>query len=745
MSDADVAGEIRSVLDDVLEKGPEGLAAGWGACAEAGLLSLAAPERLGGEGLGLAELAVLVHGAAARDRDLPFFETLVCGLLPIVGCGSDEVQQALVPRIVAGDLLVAPALQERGDPLPPVPSVVLADGRLTGTKTGVRRFEELVDARTMLVVTASGPDGPVAVLVEPDSGGVTCTPTFSSSGLAEATYSFESAPVTAVLEGPSGELLRTHFLSGLLTRGSGLLAGARDLTARYVKEREQFGRSLAEFQGVAMQAADVYVTARLLELAADEVTRRVAAREPAETDAAVGAHWFSERGLRALQTCHHLHGGMGVDETYPLHRYFARAKDTARLLGGTEYALARVPVQDRSTVANLELTAEQRAFKAEVRDYFADLVSAEDRLEMMRDRHGEAYHRTIRQMGKDGWMGVGWPTEYGGKGLGGIEQQVFANEAARADVHLPSVTLQTVGPTLQAFGTQKQKDLFLHAILAGEVHFAIGYSEADAGTDLASLRTTARRVSDEADGDHYVVNGQKMWTTGGHAADYVWLAVRTDPEAPKHKGISVLIVDTRDPGYSWTPIITSDGSHHVNATYYTDVRVPADMLVGEENEGWRLITTQLNHERVMLGPAGRIEGLRDLVLAWADGRTDHEGSPLLAVPWVRDTLARATAAFRLNELLNWKVAGAGATGREAVADASASKVFASDEVQSLGLALERIVTTYGDPADPETARLVHYLDATSKRNLVLTFGGGVNEVQRELIAMFGLGLPKVPR
>jgi alkylation response protein AidB-like acyl-CoA dehydrogenase len=207
----------------------------------------------------------------------------------------------------------------------------------------------------------------------------------------------------------------------------------------------------------------------------------------------------------------------------------------------------------------------------------------------------------------------------------------------------------------------------------------------------------------------------------------------------------VLIVDTEDPGYSWTPIITSDGSHHTNATYYHDVRVPVDMLVGEENEGWRLITTQLNHERVMLGPAGRIEGLRDLVVDWARDRTATDGTPLLEIPSVRGVLARATAAFRVNELLNWQVAGAGASGTEAVADSSASKVFASDEVQSLGLALERIVTTYGDPADPETARLVQYLDATSKRNLVLTFGGGVNEVQRELIAMFGLGMPKVPR
>ena len=351
--------------------------------------------------------------------------------------------------------------------------------------------------------------------------------------------------------------------------------------------------------------------------------------KPAGADLAVGAFWFCDRAPAALQTCHHLHGGVGVDETYPLHRYFARVKDLARLLGGTEATLEAVPA-DRTDDANNELTAEQRAFKDEVRAYFSGLVSPEDRLEMMTDRHGEAYHRTIRQMGEDGWMGVGWPEEYGGKGLGGIEQQIFANEAARADVHLPAVTLQTVGPTLQAYGTELQKDMFLKAILAGDVHFAIGYSEADAGTDLASLRTTAKK-----DGDHYVVNGQKMWTTGGHAADYIWLAVRTDTDAPKHKGISVLIVDTKDPGYSWTPIITSDGSHHVNATYYNDVRVPVEMLVGEENEGWRLITTQLNHERVMLGPAGRIEGLRDMVAEWARERTDADGTPLLSLPDVR--------------------------------------------------------------------------------------------------------------
>ncbi|WP_410578754.1 acyl-CoA dehydrogenase family protein [Amycolatopsis sp. lyj-108] len=388
----------------------------------------------------------------------------------------------------------------------------------------------------------------------------------------------------------------------------------------------------------------------------------------------------------------------------------------------------------------IELTSAQHQLRSELRKYFAGLVSADERRAMLRERHGPVYREIVRRMGRDGWLGVGWPEQYGGRGFGEIEQHIFVDEASRADVQLPSVTLQTVGPTLQAFGTEAQKSLFLPKILAGEVHFAIGYTEPDAGTDLAALRTTAVR-----EGDEYVVNGQKIFTTGGHDADYIWLAVRTAPDAPKHKGISILIASTRDPGYSWTPIITCDGAHHVNATYYSDVRVPADMLVGKENEGWRLITTQLNHERVMLGPAGRIGGLHDRVREWAAARKAPDGTPLLQLPDVRAVLAETLATARINELLNWQVAASSATGPVAVADASATKIVGSERIQRLTRRLEEIVARHGDQADAETAELAQWLDVVAKRNLVLTFGGGVSEIQRELIATAGLGLPRVPR
>jgi alkylation response protein AidB-like acyl-CoA dehydrogenase len=381
---------------------------------------------------------------------------------------------------------------------------------------------------------------------------------------------------------------------------------------------------------------------------------------------------------------------------------------------------------------HLALTAEQERLQSTLRDYFANLVTPAEAETMLVTRHGEVYRDVVRRMGRDGWLGVGWPVEYGGHGFGQLEQQIFVNEAARRDIPLPYVTLQTVGPVLQQHGTQAQKDFFLPRILSGEVHFAIGYTEPGAGTDLASLRTTAVR-----DGDHYLVNGQKVFTTGGHDADYVWLACRTDARAARHKGISILIVDTRDPGFSWTPTITADGAHHVNTTYYENVRVPVDMLVGAENEGWSLITSQLNHERVMLGPAGKLAGLYERVHEWADAQG------VLGEPDVRRALAETHAITRVNELLNWQVAAR--DGDVDVADASATKVFASERAQHVFRLLEAVVGRHGDPADPETAHLMRWLDVQAKRALVITFGGGVNEVQRELIAQFGLELPRVPR
>ncbi len=718
--EAEALDAVRAVVAEALDRDGD-----WAAFAAAGLTALPVPTAHGGEGLGLAEVGVLLRATGARAAHLPVWETLCCGVLTLATHGTDDQQTAWLPGVGAGEVLLTPAIREVGRRFGQPPEATFDGETVTGRKIGV----SLATEAARLLVTARRGDDDVVVLVDPAGPGVTLEESGSSARLTTHTVVLDGAPAEPLDDGAAGRLVDLAT-AGLLLTGAGLVAGARDLTAGYVKGREQFGRPLAQFQAVAMQVADVYIASRTLDLAADNAVWRVAQGLDAADDLAVGSYWLVAEGPKALRVCHHLHGGMGVDETYPLHHYFSWVTDLAHALGTLP---GDVPVEDPAT-KNLELSGAQRDLKAQLRTYFHGLASRDEHAEMGQDRHGDTYQRVIRQLGEDGWMGVGWPQEYGGHGLGEVEQTIFANEAQHADVHLPAVTLQTVGPTLIRYGTDKQKDLFLKRILEGDVHFAIGYSEPDAGTDLASLRTSARR-----DGDHYVVNGQKLWTTGGHQADYVWLAVRTDPDAPKHQGISILIVDTTDPGYSWTPIITADGSHHVNATYYNDVRVPADMLVGEENQGWKLITTQLNHERVMLGPAGRLEGLRDRIAEWAGkaGVVDRQD--------VRDVLGRVTAAFRVNELLNWEVARAGEAGEVSVGDASSSKVFAADQVQHLAADLVAVLHRYGDPSDDDTRWLMRYLDEQAKRNLVLTFGGGVQEVQRELIGMFGLGLPRVPR
>jgi hypothetical protein len=388
----------------------------------------------------------------------------------------------------------------------------------------------------------------------------------------------------------------------------------------------------------------------------------------------------------------------------------------------------------------IDLTDEQKTLRDDLRAYFSTLMTDDERARLAKDSFGEMYAEIVRRMGRDGWLGLGWPEEYGGHGLGPIAQQIFVNEATRMEIPYPLVTLQTVGPTLQRYGTTAQKDRFLPRILAGDVHFAIGYSEPGAGTDLAALRTTAVR-----DGDSYVVNGQKIYTSGAHHADYIWLACRTDPDAERHKGISILIVDCRDPGFSWTPIVTADGSHHTNSTYFQDVRVPADMVVGELNRGWELIVNQLNHERLTLGPAGNIGHLYDRFAHWARTSTGPDGGPLTEEPAVRRALGRVYAYLRVNELLNWQVAAGIDTGWLGAPDASANKIYGSERLQDVGRIVGDILDRYGDPGDPRTRDLIARVDAGAKGALVMTFGGGVNEVQRELIATLGLGLPRAPR
>ena len=390
----------------------------------------------------------------------------------------------------------------------------------------------------------------------------------------------------------------------------------------------------------------------------------------------------------------------------------------------------------------LDYTTEQKELRQQLRHYFARLLPDDVRAELGGPGEGgPLYRRLIRQMGADGWLGIGWPKEHGGQGRPPTDQFIFFDEAQRAGAPVPFVTLNTVGPTLMRFGTEDQKARFLPGILGGEIHFAIGYTEPEAGTDLASLRTRAVR-----DGDEYVVNGSKVFTSGAQDADYVWLAVRTDPDAPKHKGISILLVPTASPGFKASPIVTVGGVR-TNATYYDDLRVPVANLVGRENEGWRMITTQLNHERVGLAAMGGMaHRLWEEVLAWAAATPTDGGGTVIDQPWVQMDLARAHARLEAMKLLNWRMTADTAAGTLNPADSSAVKVYGTECLIDVYRTLLGILGPLGYlPAGQPGAVLHGDLERAARAAQVNTFGGGVNEVQREIVASVGLGMARSPR
>ncbi|MGA4947361.1 acyl-CoA dehydrogenase family protein [Streptomyces lydicamycinicus] len=437
---------------------------------------------------------------------------------------------------------------------------------------------------------------------------------------------------------------------------------------------------------------------------------------------------------------------------------------------------------------HLAPTARQERLRAALRSYFRELLPdgpVED---------AAAQRAVLRRIGADGMLGLGWPTAYGGQGRGPDEQFVFFDEAYRAGAPVSMVTLNTVGPTLMKYGTQQQKDYFLPRILSGELVFAIGYTEPEAGTDLAALRTRAVKqpgavgatkgaensggATEDAEGAagatedapgaegtpkgaasisaatqdasgpggspenaHWLINGTKSFTSNAHRADWIWLACRTDPDAPKHRGISIILVPTDAPGFSWTPIKTVGGLT-TTATYYDGIRVPAGNLVGEENGGWQLITNQLNHERVALAALGmQAEDALDAALTYARTPDRETGERPADRPWVRSRLAEAHARLAATRLLNWRLVDEVGAGTLSPGDASGVKFAGTESTVEVyrmcqEVAGDAALVRAGSPGvfgDGELERM-------NRAAQINTFGGGVSEVQRELVATMRLGM-----
>jgi alkylation response protein AidB-like acyl-CoA dehydrogenase len=388
------------------------------------------------------------------------------------------------------------------------------------------------------------------------------------------------------------------------------------------------------------------------------------------------------------------------------------------------------------------LSADQLQIRQELRNYFSQLLTPDLRASLRAEADaegGETYKQTVRQIGRDGWLGVGFPTEYGGRGWGAVEQYIFFEEAQTAEVPLPLLALNTVGPAIMEYGTSEQKAAIIPAILRGEYHVCIGYSEPDAGTDLARLKTRAVR-----DGDEWVINGQKIFTTQANFADYVWLACRTDPEAPRHAGITIFLVPMTTRGIKVVPLPTLVA--RTNATFYDDVRVSDSTMVGDLNGGWKLITTQLNFERSSIVSSAPAFHVLDQVERWARETSSPDGGPMMDQPWVQLRLAEVRVKLNALRMLNWRVAWSIQNKTFDFADASAVKVFGSElYIEAYHLLMEVTGGAGYLVEGPGTELLDGLVAQAARRSVLITFGGGVNEIQRDIIGMAGLGLPRSPR
>ncbi|MFU8765221.1 MAG: acyl-CoA dehydrogenase family protein [Haliea sp.] len=395
---------------------------------------------------------------------------------------------------------------------------------------------------------------------------------------------------------------------------------------------------------------------------------------------------------------------------------------------------------------DIEFSPAQRQLRDEFRSYMRELMTPTLRAELQQplatEGGGPLWREAMMRMGADGWIGLGWPTEWGGRGYGPIEQYIFIEEVTRAGLPFPYLTTESIGPAIAEFASDEVREQLLPRILAGEMVVAIGYSEPHAGTDMAALRTAAVR-----EGDEYVINGQKVYTSLAHFADYVFLAVRTgDPETlPRHKGISIILVPTNAPGFSYTPIYTV-GDGETNTTWYDNVRVPVANLIGGENRGWQVVTSQLNRERLTLMNPGTANLLYQQTLDYARTTLAADGRPLLDQPRVQRAFASVYSQLRVLQLACRKQAWAIANGSLETADASAIKVSGYEIFLSCYRSLLEILGPDGILKRGSAGALLHgQLELIYRSVPVYGFAGGTNEIQRDLVAQFGLGLPRAKR
>ncbi|MDD2058365.1 acyl-CoA dehydrogenase family protein [Pseudomonas sp. GD03860] len=686
------------------------LAGIWQGLAELGLTALGSDPAYGG----LREWLIVMEGMGKHACPAPLHGSFLANRLLV-----DAPALPLIDSLAKGGCAVGVALTEEGARL------AERDSKLDGHLAIVDDLDQL---QQLLVI-----DPALGVrLIDLNATGISRTTLPGLAVPALHRLDFCATPVQ-VLESNTHDLDRLARL-GYCARALGAANRAFEMVVEYVKERQQFGQPIGRFQALQHKLADCITRLDGVRLTLANAAQSHDLGNPDWRFYASAAIAYASTALRQVSLeVHHSFGAIGYSEEHEAPRHFRRVHADLSRLGGARRArqeLAAFLVDDGQRLPEYDLGQAGNAFRQEVRDWlkanWTDLHQSAYQQLPFAER--KSVPKFTRALGKQGWLALGWPERFGGQARTPLEQLAFIEEVQQAGIPKPGGEIQ--GHALMQFGTPEQQAFFLPKIRAGEIRFCLGYSEPSAGSDLAAIRTTA-----VSDGDEWVINGQKLWTTFAEDADYLWLAARTDPTAKAHAGISLFIVPMNTPGITVHPSMALYG--HTFCTEFLDnVRVPATALVGEVNQGWTIITSALATERVQMG--GFVAHIRanyerlvaELRLRGAD-------------PVARDTLGQLAAEIEVARQLLGRSIGMLEQGQTPVYEAAMSKAFTAELMERLGeaaLDLLGVSGTLGElaPDAPCGGKLEQVL----RQSIMMVIGGGTNEIQRTLIAQRGLGLPR---
>lgn len=712
-----------------------------------GALSLAVPEDLGGAGFGYLELGIVLEESGRALYSAPLLSTALA-IEAVIQSRDTAAMAEYLPRLASGEPATIAFVESPGHW-----AVTDIETRAEATSDGWilsgRKSHVIAAQQSTVILVSAKTDQSVSVFaVDATAPGLSVTPTPTvDQTRRQAHIAFDRTPARLVGSLSSGSSIVRHTLDAaaifLAAEQVGGASRALDLAVEYSKTRVQYGRSIGSFQALKHLCADSLAEIETARSAVYDGLRALQDRAPDLSPAAASAKIFcSEVFVSTARNCIQIHGAIGFTWEHSAHLYFKRATSAHVLFGTPAWHRQRLAdlldtFRDRTVSADTSAdTPEEAEFRAQARKWLAENLVGEFAEHPSVGSADDGEHWELRlawekKLSAAGWLGLTWPAEYGGRGLPLSYEIIFSEESARAGApYRVGVHGQDLfGPTLLMHGTPAQKKRFLPAILAVEEFWGQGFSEPEAGSDLASLRTRAR-----LEGDEWVIDGQKIWMTLGHHADWMYVLCRTDPQAPRHKGISLLVIPAHQPGVEVRPIRNMAGEADFCEVFFNGARTAADCVIGPVNEGWRVAMSALQVERGSLLMPVQFGFEREIDEALEIARTASVPDSL------RDRLIDAWVAVRLMRATNLRTIAEVRQGVTPGSQATTSKLFASVQHQRLlDLAVELLAET-GTVAGPDYE--LHPLVRASLHSRAETIYGGSSQVQRNIISERLLGMPR---